>query len=261
MPRGVLVALSTFSVAVVIEPFQWTANASDIDGPIMSEAPPADSRNCLRIGVTGHRLNKLGAGELARLRHEVDAVLVRLQRPPAQQHPELPTSVGVPSPLCVVSSLADGADQLVAAAALAAGIELVAPIPFARDVYARDFVGESRVSYYALLDRATEVIELDGPYDSETARRAAYEAVGAEMIERSDIVLAIWDGEEASGRGGTANVVALARRKQRPVLWLPTNSPAERAPRLLLPDCVVETDAVEVLAQTVHRIVAQHGRS
>jgi hypothetical protein len=95
------------------------------------------------------------------------------------------------------------------------------------------------------------VIELDGRYDSEAARRAAYEAVGAEMIDRSDIVFAIWDGEEASGRGGTANVVAQARRRQRPVLWLPTaaRSPAERAPCLLLADRVVETNAVEQLAQ------------
>jgi hypothetical protein len=202
----------------------------------------------LRIGVTGHRGNKLDAGEQARLRREVDAILRRLQQ----------VLAGLPRPprLLAVSSLAEGADRLFADAVLAAGIELLAPIPFAREVYARDFAGESRAGYYGLLDRAAEVIELDGRYDSEAARRTAYEAAGAEMIERSDIVLALWDGEEASGRGGTANMVALARRKGRPVLWLPTGakSAAERAPRLLLPDRVVETNAVEVLARLAGEI-------
>jgi hypothetical protein len=80
------------------------------------------------------------------------------------------------------------------------------------------------------------------------------------MIERSDIVLAIWDGEEASGRGGTANVVAQARRKNRPVLWLPTSS-AGRAPRLMLPDRVVEADAVGALESIVREIMAQRIRA
>jgi hypothetical protein len=214
----------------------------------------AETKPVLRIGITGHRGNKLDRGEPARLRRELDGILARLQ----QGLVRLPRSPR----LQAVSSLAEGADRLFADAALAAGIELVAPVPFARDVYARDFAGESRAAYHALLDRAAEVIELPGNYDSEAARRAAYEAVGAEMVERSDIVLAIWDGEQASGRGGTADVVALARRRQRPVLWLPTGSksPAERAPRLLLADRVVERDGIEEMVLIARQILEQRVR-
>jgi hypothetical protein len=201
----------------------------------------AGSAPVLRIGVTGHRANKLDDDDPVRLRGQIESVLRCLQQALA----------GLPNGprLQAVSSLAEGADRLFANAALAAGIELVAPIPFARDVYARDFAGESRAAYYALLDRAAEVIELGGRFESETARAAAYEAVGCEMVERSDIVLAIWDGEEASGRGGTADIVAHARRRQRPVLWLPTAPNSDAAPRLLLLDRAIEANALDELAR------------
>jgi hypothetical protein len=49
--------------------------------------------------------------------------------------------------------------------------------------------------------------------------------VGRIVIEQSDLLIAIWDGEEARGRGGTASVVQDARERQLPVVWMGTRPP------------------------------------
>ena len=46
-------------------------------------------------------------------------------------------------------------------------------------------------------------------------------AAGRLLVERSDRLIAVWDGLPARGPGGTADVVAYARALSRPVtvLW------------------------------------------
>jgi hypothetical protein len=195
----------------------------------------------LSVGVTGHRLNKLHAGDVARLTHEVRCVLGEIAGAIAGSAP-----AARPPNLRVVSPLAEGADRIVAAAALDHGAELVALLPFRRDIYSRDFASAaSRAEFGNLLSRAAEVVELDGEADED--RDSAYERVGALVIERSDVLIALWNGEEASGAGGTAQIVELARRRRRPVLWMPTSvgNSGEAAPRLLMEDRISDTDAKE----------------
>jgi len=38
------------------------------------------------------------------------------------------------------------------------------------------------------------------------------------MLERADMLLAVWDGKPARGYGGTADVVQLARDMRKPVV-------------------------------------------
>jgi len=52
---------------------------------------------------------------------------------------------------------------------------------------------------------------------------SAYDAVGRVVLDQSDILLAIWNGQPAAGEGGTANILKLARSRHIPVLCLRTD--------------------------------------
>lgn len=107
-----------------------------------------------------------------------------------------------------ITSLAEGADQLFAHAILAAGGDLHAIVP--SDRYESTFqTGRAMASYVALLSLAENQTVLPFPMPSEDAFLAA----GHEVADRSDVLIAVWDGDEAVGRGGTGDVVAYARER------------------------------------------------
>jgi hypothetical protein len=119
-----------------------------------------------------------------------------------------------------LSALAAGSDTLFAQAAVGLGIPLVAVRPF--DRYADDFAtaGERR-AYGELWSRADRRVRLPYPSRSDEAYRAAMRWVA----ERSDVLLAIWDGRPSTRAGGTADTVAHARALGRAVLHV---DPARR---------------------------------
>lgn len=166
------------------------------------------------IGVTGHRflaeVDKIAAG--------VDEALRRIEE----------TFPG--EPLTVISPLAEGADQLAARRILARpGARLLVPLPLPSADYVTDF--EFPETFLSLLDRADEVIEL--PLAS--TRNQAYEAAGRYVLNNCDVLIAIWDGQAAQGRGGTAEIVALARRRGLPLAWVRAGNrrPGTRQPTTL----------------------------
>jgi hypothetical protein len=112
-----------------------------------------------------------------------------------------------------VSSLAVGADQMFASALMAHGIPFVAIVP-SRGYEGTFETSSSRRNYAALLSHAAEVVTLDHPAPSEEAFLAA----GEEVVRRSDMLFAIWNGKPAAGLGGTADVVNYARKKGIPVV-------------------------------------------
>jgi hypothetical protein len=146
-----------------------------------------------RIGVTGHR--KLA--DVAAVEAEVDAALAAIEA----LFPE--------EPLRILSSLAEGADRLVARQVLSRpGARLVAVLPLPRLDYMTDFESQgSREEFLALLGEAEAVIEMP----ARDSRTEAYEQAGRYVVEHSDVLVAVWDGLPASGRGGTAEMVAWAR--------------------------------------------------
>jgi hypothetical protein len=117
-----------------------------------------------------------------------------------------------------ITSLAEGADQIFAEHVLAAGGQFVVILPAAD--YIRTFSDNSaRERYRRLLDSAIQVVHLPFATSSEDA----YWAAGREVVNRSDLLLAVWNGKPAGGLGGTADVVAYAREHGRPtvVIWPP----------------------------------------
>jgi hypothetical protein len=196
----------------------------------------------LRIGVTGHRDLTLAPAMLTRLRGALDDAFSALTGMQGETD-------GRPR-LQVVSSLAEGADRMVADAGLAHGAALVAVLPFPRAVYLGDFAEQqSKQDFMRLLAAAAEVAELDGSTGSHEDRNAAYLAAGEAMVSRSDLVFALWDGRPANGPGGTGDIVAYARHHDCPVLWFKLDHEGEAAaePVLLLMQRTIPQAAVETL--------------
>ncbi|WP_143673895.1 hypothetical protein [Streptomyces sp. or20] len=103
---------------------------------------------------------------------------------------------------------AEGADQVFAFTVLASGAQFHAIVP-SRD-YVSSFQSEKpRAAYECLLQLAVSRTELSFSAPSEDA----YMAAGQEVVDQSDVLLAVWDGKPAGGKGGTADVVDYAQRQ------------------------------------------------
>jgi hypothetical protein len=126
-----------------------------------------------------------------------------------------------PAPLVAVTSLAIGADQLLARLTLARGGTVHAVLPF-RDIE-RSFAAEDLAAFRNLVARSNvEVLATPGIDED------AYLAAGKRVVELSDRILAVWDGEPAKGRGGTAEIVAYAAGRGLPIVHI---NPATRTVR------------------------------
>lgn len=134
------------------------------------------------------------------------------------------------SPLVGVTSLAVGADQLFASLVLEQGGTIFAVLPFA-DIE-RTFSSEDLPAYRELASRAALEI-LDTPGTDEDS----YLAAGLRVVELSDVVLAVWDGRPAKGKGGTADIVAYARSQGKPLIHI---DPAARTVRYAAPGTAEE---------------------
>jgi hypothetical protein len=144
------------------------------------------------IGVTGHR--HLPAGDLPELERTIDGAFdwIREQAPTA--------------PIVVLSALAEGADRLVADRLLLRGARLRVVLPFPRSEYERDFRdGDSLSEFRTLLNRADAVIELKGARGDDSG--GGYQAVGHFISDHATVLFGLWDGEDAQGVGGAAEII------------------------------------------------------
>lgn len=176
------------------------AVAGDAADAVVATSPP------LRVGVTGHR----SFDDHASVGAAVDAVLDALV--------DRAGSLGR-GPLEVWSSLAEGADRLVARRSIErAGATVVAVLPLAPDDYRSDFAdAASRDEFDSLLSVAA-AIHVVGPASD---RLVAYERAGLLVVDRTEILIALWDGAPPRGRGGTAEIVEAARACGREVIVVP----------------------------------------
>lgn len=156
----------------------------------------------LRIGVTGHRF----LAEEKKLRAAVRRAIALLRA----QFPA--------RPLQVLSSLAEGADRLVAQEVLKhQGATLVVALPLPAEDYRQDFATpQSKAAFTRLVKRAERVLTLPPP----ATRDEAYEQAGHYVVDHCDALIALWDGQESQGRGGTADMVRRALARGIPVFHI-----------------------------------------
>jgi len=176
---------------------------------------PLPDRLPLVIGVTGHR--DLRDQDVQTLEREIAAIIERLRHDYLHGDGE--------TPIIVLSSLAEGADRLVARVALAHGARLVAPMPMPIDEYRRDFEpglkAGNAAEFDALLAQAiaapvvpfTPGNSLAAVRADSAKREEQYRAAGLFIAQHANVLIALWDGNGGAMRpGGTAEVVAFKRR-------------------------------------------------
>jgi hypothetical protein len=123
-----------------------------------------------------------------------------------------------PARLLLNTALATGADQLAAICGRSSGYFVRAILPFEAREYRKDFAaGEEIDGFEQALQAADEIVALPG--DRADLERA-YVLVGESLVEKADILIAIWDGEEGRGPGGTAHVVEMALQSSTPVIHI-----------------------------------------
>jgi hypothetical protein len=186
--------------------------ADGIAGGVSGSAAPPDSvaaagmtlARCddpepLQVGVTGHRV----LAETERVEAGIEAAIARIEA----SHPG--------RSLVVVSALAEGADRLVAAAVLRRpGARLWAVLPLPKADLLDDFATlDSKEEFLRLLARADEVTELP----AQAGRAEAFAAANDLLLDRIDLLVAVWDGRGVQGQAGTADVVTRARVRGLPV--------------------------------------------
>lgn len=125
----------------------------------------------------------------------------------------------------VWSSLAEGADRIVASLVPETADRLVAVLPLEPADYCDDFDTIESVERFEHLLAMAARVEIVGA-DASGSRESAYERAGLRVVEKCDVLLALWDGGTARGRGGTAEIVDAARRLGREVVVIPTERPA-----------------------------------
>lgn len=161
-----------------------------------------EKRGKLRIAITGHRY--ISCEEQVTL--AVERVLLEIE----QKHPHDTVSL--------VSALAEGSDQLAASAARnIPDVKITVVLPMPTDEYLTDFYSEEGKKAFAqLLPQADEVIQLPKRYDHKTA----YRQLGSYLVQHSDYMVTIWNGDFNHEEGGTGEVVAEAMRKGKMIYWI-----------------------------------------
>jgi len=172
------------------------------------------------LGVTGHR--DLREADKPRLWQAVAAILEAFSR--RYRH----------TPLILLSSLAQGADQLCASVALTQGLQVIAPLPFPAAVYRQsssfdndtaryqldELLGHPRVtSFVAPLPEAhmpADEAGWTGLMEAPDTRQCCYANAGGYVVLHCHALIALWDGEESDAVAGTAQMVQFKRTGRPP---------------------------------------------
>lgn len=153
------------------------------------------SRIPIVIGVTGHR--DLHAEQIPRLRKIIREEL------------EMLSAMVRHSPLVMLNSLAEGADQLCAEVALQMGIPLIAALPLQADDYSKDFSDPAQTIFFDQCAAAAQVFVVPPIEEYESLTRPfSYRQAGIYIANHCHVLVALWDGTPAIPGGcGTAEVV------------------------------------------------------
>ncbi len=218
------------------------------------------------VGITGHRPNKLPPRAQARAEIQLAAVFAVIDAACAARRKEDANCYQeAPHRVRLFSNFAEGVDRL-AVKLRPPHWEVTAVLPFRRERYEEDFVtrdergaiaSDHRPEFAQALREAVEIVEL---VEGTDGAPAAYARAGAYSLRQIDILVAVWDGAEAAGIGGTAHVVAQALEGGIPVVWIA--STREQAPWLIehMADVAREAPLADAtsgpIAKAVHAALA-----
>ena len=177
-----------------------------------------------RVGIVGHRPNRLGQADLKQLALCIDDMLRAVKAATLAVGRERTELYSSATPvLKAVSPLAEGADRIFAETALEAGFTLDCVMPFHQAEYENDFAEDKRLEsdslarFRGLVERTGSRFELDGTRSDDGD---AYGSGGRVVINQSDLMIVVWDGERQGKPGGTEETFDDARKRGIPVVWV-----------------------------------------
>ncbi len=189
-------------------------------------------KNCLHVGITGHR--DIAAGEIERVKTQLEKVLSQIKTVFTEIHLKSKNISTLFDPddepvLRLISPLAEGADRIGAHTALALGYELQCPLPFDREFYKTTFSGteETNAEFDSLLKKASAVFEISSGNKRNTSQ--AYADVSAVLIDHSDILIALSDEAPSKFIAGTYATMLQAFNKNIPVVVIPCTREGAKA--------------------------------
>jgi hypothetical protein len=101
-------------------------------------------------------------------------------------------------------------------------------LPFDEQSYREAFAtSPSRTLFDSVWSKLSSILVLGGIVGDDSS----YEQANRAILDRSDVVIAVWDGDPARGRGGTGDVVDEALKRGLPVIVIRPH--AEATPMLL----------------------------
>jgi hypothetical protein len=168
----------------------------------------------ITIGVTGHRQ----LSDLSGIRDSIQSVIEKLKT-------YLPHLKKTRFFFNILSPLAEGADRFIVDEIMKQpGTNLEAVLPLDKKDYIDDFQSvDSKVEFERLLSAATTIRVLP----QKETREEAYEQVGHFIVDHCDLLIALWNGKRSEGRGGTQELVAYAREKGCPLIWINSENPSQ----------------------------------
>jgi hypothetical protein len=187
---------------------------------------PPKPRLTMRVGITGHRPNKLTGAMIARVQKQLPEIFAAIERTAARILAEsAPVYASEPALFRMISGFAEGADQI-AVATCPAGWRIEAILPFPRAEYLKDFASSAagdgrdvRDEFLQSLAKASVVTEID---DAPLASRdQGYAKAGSFMLRQIDVLVAVWDGKPPKP-AGTGSIARGAVAAGIPVIWLST---------------------------------------
>lgn len=205
---------------------------------------PPKPRLTLRVGVAGHRRDKLDAEAVGRIEPRLKALFEAIDAATKQVlDANLDCYAKEDPAIRLVSGFAQGTD-LIAIRLRPAGWQVEAILPFARDIYVETFEGEGaaddRAIFADLLNTAVAVTELAAappvtghkhPHgaDGETRGHGLADAASY-FLRQVDVLVVAWDGQPPR-TAGTGAMAKHAFENGIPVIWVSTKQ--DVVPRLI----------------------------
>jgi hypothetical protein len=153
----------------------------------------------LAIGFTGHR----SLGDEDQSRRAIRGVLEDWK-------------ARFPGTVYGVSSAAAGGDLVFAETCLELGLAIRILLPLPREEFRTDFDAANWERAEKVFAQAL-LVEVVGSGERSPER---YYECGIETVQRSQVLVALWDGGPSQGLGGTADIAHFAREQGRPVVWV-----------------------------------------
>ncbi len=115
-----------------------------------------------------------------------------------------------------ISSVAAGGDLLFAESCIQLELPLCVLLPLPVEEFRKDFDDVSWSRAEQILSKAICVEVTEG----NQSREESYYECGIETVQRSRLLLALWNGDPSQGLGGTEDIVSFAKGLGKPVVWL-----------------------------------------